>query len=53
MKSLVTGAIAVVVGVLAAGVTVVSLVSGQTGAPAQSPGDASQSQLVQYGTTTN
>ena len=50
MRSLLAGAAAVLVGVIAASVTVVSLISGETGAPANSPGDASQSQLVEYGT---
>ena len=50
MNSLLAGAAAVVVGVIAASVTVISLVSGQTGAPETSPGDATQSQLVEYGT---
>lgn len=50
MNSLLVGASAVIVGVIAASVTVISLVNGQTGAPEQSPGDATQSQLVEYGT---
>ncbi len=50
MNVLVGSFVAMVASAVVASVTVVSLINAQTSGPEDSPGDASQGQLVEYGT---